>query len=337
MSLEQRLIDLRDAVQIDVGNRGLARDPDANLINAFPQDFSRACHSLAAHPAPRLAVVTGFYIPAAKHGETDGPLGAVYLARTLPQLGIEVLLVSDPFCRSALCAGLRKCSSLTRRVPVLDLPHTAAESRPEVWWPFDEHPPPTHLLALERVGPAHTPESIRNLPRGSEETVRRFLAEVTSDHHDRCHTMRGVDITADMHDAAHLFDRARISGDPPVTIGIGDGGNEIGMGKVPWEVIRRNIPGGAVIACRVATDHLIVTGISNWGAYALAAGVALAKGVTPPPEWFDLEREREILECMVAEGPLVDGVSGQFSARVDGLAFTDYAEPLRRIARIARA
>jgi hypothetical protein len=50
------------------------------------------------------------------------------------------------------------------------------------------------------------------------------------------------------------------------TIGIGDGGNEIGMGKIPWEVIRRNIPGGGRIACRVPTSFLLVCGISNWGA-----------------------------------------------------------------------
>ena len=55
------------------------------------------------------------------------------------------------------------------------------------------------------------------------------------------------------------------------------------MGKIPWDVIRRNVPNGGLIACRVPTDHLIVAGVSNWGAYALAAGVALlARGETRP-------------------------------------------------------
>ena len=45
------------------------------------------------------------------------------------------------------------------------------------------------------------------------------------------------------------------------------------MGKIPWDVIRRNIPRGGLVACRVPADHLIVCGISNWGAYGLAAGV----------------------------------------------------------------
>ena len=54
-----------------------------------------------------VGVVTGFWIPSAKMGETDGPLGAVYLMRTLEQLGIPVCLISDPFCTAALHAGLR--------------------------------------------------------------------------------------------------------------------------------------------------------------------------------------------------------------------------------------
>ncbi len=74
--------------------------------------------------------------------------------------------------------------------------------------------------------------------------------------------MHGRDITASMAPAHHLFDM-RLA---PVTIGIGDGGNEIGMGKISMETIARNINRGAQIACRVPADHLIVAGISNWGA-----------------------------------------------------------------------
>ena len=44
---------------------------------------------------------------------------------------------------------------------------------------------------------------------------------------------------------------------------LGDGGNEIGMGKIPHETIVKNIPNGDLIHCRVPTDHLIVAGVSN--------------------------------------------------------------------------
>ena len=88
--------------------------------------------------------------------------------------------------------------------------------------------------------------------------MQAFRAEVPPMHHDRCHTMRAIDVTEQMRPAAWLFERPSR---PAVTIGVGDGGNEIGMGKIAWDVIRKNIPGGATIACRVATDHLIVAGL----------------------------------------------------------------------------
>jgi len=106
------------------------------------------------------------------------------------------------------------------------------------------------------------------------------------------------------------------------------------MGKVPHETIVKNIPNGDLIHCRVATDFLIVAGVSNWGAYALAAGVYVLRGVTPPPDLFDPDRERAILEVMVRDGPLVDGVTGKQTATVDGLTWEEYAQPLLRIREI---
>ena len=58
--------------------------------------------------------------------------------------------------------------------------------------------------------------------------------------------MRGRDVTAYMSPAHLLFVPEVKAWRPDVkTIGIGDGGNEIGMGKIPWDVIRRNIPAAA--------------------------------------------------------------------------------------------
>jgi hypothetical protein len=142
--------------------------------------------------------------------------------------------------------------------------------------------------------------------------------------------MRGIDVTERMNSVTHHFDGKRKSS----KIGIGDGGNEIGMGKVPHETIVKNIPNGDLIHCRVPTDHLIVAGVSNWGAYALAAGVYVLRGVKPPPDLFDPDRERQILEVMVRDGPLVDGVTGRQTATVDGLTWDEYAAPLVRIRQI---
>jgi len=166
----------------------------------------------------------------------------------------------------------------------------------------------THLLAIERVGPSHAD--------------------------NRCYTMRGRDVTESMWPAHAWFLSAQLTHDfglrDLITIGIGDGGNEIGMGKIPRDVIARNIPRGDLIACSTPTQHLIVSGVSNWGAYALAAGVLLLRGQSRP-ELFGPARERAILQRMVEEGPLVDGVTGLPTATVDGLGWADYSSVLEAI------
>jgi len=108
------------------------------------------------------------------------------------------------------------------------------------------------------------------------------------------------------------------------------------MGKIPLDTIRHNIPDGGRIACSVPTDFLIVAGVSNWGAYALAAGIRYLLGAAHDPALFDPWRERELLEILVKRGPLVDGPSGKRQATVDGLSFEEYAKPLVRLGDILR-
>jgi D-glutamate cyclase len=302
------LREVRDLIQEDVNHRGLATDPTANLINACPDDFAAACGGIAETPNAGLCIVTGFYIADADPpaGETDGPLGALYLARALTPLGFRVALQTDFFCKKALQVGLEACS-LDGPVTVLTLPPAQHpwDAFLELDWRREvvRRAGLTHLIALERVGPSYG---------------------------GPCYSMRGVDVTAAMSPAHRVFEDAA---QPPriTTIGVGDGGNEIGMGKVPRDVIARNIPNGGLIACRVPTDYLIVCGVSNWGAYALAAGVALARGARLGPSLFDEDRERELLRVMVEKGPLVDGVTGKPTVSVDGLPFEEYVKPLRRI------
>jgi hypothetical protein len=308
---DRRLVALRDLIQRDVNGRGLRRDPHSNLINACPDDFAAACRSLAAAEGATLGVVTGFYIPTAEPpcGETDGPLGALFLARALMPLGIRVVLITDGFCADALHAGLEASSLPALPVVVLPPALPADAYRTQV---FGATGPLTHLLAIERVGPSHSCD------------------DVPPQHRDRCHTMRGRDVT-DMMSPAHLLFEASAG---MTTIGIGDGGNEIGMGKIARAVICRNIPGGDIVACRVPVQHLIVCDISNWGAYALAAGVAVLRGRKLDGRLWDGAVERKLLEEMIRRGPLVDGVLGQQVATVDGMAWEKYVAVLEAIGRI---
>lgn len=329
-SADELLRAIRDIIQEDVGNRGLRTVPGDNLITASGDDFANACRCLAEATDPAVGIVTGFFIPDAAAGETDGPLGAVFLARALAPLGMRVAILTDPFCVSAVSAGLA-LAGLRKTVPVVSLPLPSEfdEVTPEAYWQevLARAGRLTHLIAIERVGPSHTPASLRDQPGSTAEDVRQFEQDVPADTHDCCQTMRGKDISEKMCPAHWLFEVDH----GLVTIGIGDGGNEIGMGQIPWRVIQRNIPRGGQVACRIATDHLIVCGVSNWGGYALASGVRLLKGQPPDADLLDIEKERSLLEMMVQKGPLVDGVSGQETATVDGLSFERYVQPLQRI------
>ena len=333
---------MRDLVQEDVGQRGLRTEAGRNLINTCADDFRLVCQSLATTANAGLAIVTGFFIPTAQPpaGETDGPLGAVFLARALAPLGVKVALISDAFCERALRAGLAACG-LQSQAPVIVLPASAAAQAmsPDAYCrtvlsqvPF----PITHLLAIERVGPSHTLESLQQqMQQGGAlgQAYLDFLDAVPPEHQNRCHTMRGRDITDLMSPAHHLFEWAQQRANL-TTIGIGDGGNEIGMGKIPWDVIDRNIRGGGLVACRVPTEHLLVCGISNWGAYALTAGIWRLRGHALHPLLADPENEHKILRVMVEHGPLVDGVTGQPTLSVDAQAFDDYIKVLPMLAAL---
>jgi hypothetical protein len=307
MTTDEKLAAILAAVQTDPGNRGLARDPHDNLFTSTQGDFQAACRSIATQSSPTLDISTGFFIPTGRPPafETDGPLGSAFLFRALTLMGDEVNIWSAAAIAAGIAAALYSWDGFQRvairRFNGNDLEEGVLSSNP--YWSGDI---PTHRIALERVGRAYN---------------------------GRYYSMRGRDITEHARPIDEKF-TALYRPKWQATIGIGDGGNEIGMGKIPHETIVKNIPNGDLIHCRVPTDHLVVAGVSNWGAYALAAGVYVLRGVKPPADLFDPDREREILTVMVREGPLVDGVTGQQTATVDGLTWDEYAKPLLRIREI---
>jgi hypothetical protein len=224
--------------------------------------------------ARRVAIVSGFYVPEARSGETDGPPGAKVLGEALRALGVKVDYITD-----SLNAPLFRALGLE---PVTDVDD------------YIERAQPTHLVSIERIG------------RGSDRRYRN---------------MRGVDVTDVTEPLDELFIKA--SGRGFTTIGIGDGGNEIGMGRVfadLWDA--RLGPSTApnrlepVAGCVVSTDFCIAAGVSNWGAYGLAGALSVLSGrdLLPPPDAVvdDLER-------MVREGGAVDGVTHRREATTDGV------------------
>jgi hypothetical protein len=128
--------------------------------------------------------------------------------------------------------------------------------------------------------------------------------------------MRGDDVGA----FTTLLDDLFLAG-PWRTIAIGDGGNEIGMGALPPGLIAAHIAHGEAIACVTPADHLILSGVSHWGAYALLGGLAALRD-----DWraallacLDPERDRMILEAAVRRGPAVDGVTRRQTVTIDSI------------------
>ena len=135
--------------------------------------------------------------------------------------------------------------------------------------------------------------------------------------------MRGESIRANTAPADRLFDLAR--GKLP-TIGVGDGGNEIGMGNLRDAIADRL----SLVPCRTETDHLIIATVSNWGAYGLAAGLSRLAG---EDLLLPAGALRTFLKRTVALGS-VDGMSGRPALRVDGFPVETeerILEDLRRV------
>lgn len=316
---------LRHLIHHDPMGRGLDRIAGRSLISATAPDLEAACRSLAQPRQLQVAIVTGFYVPQAECYETDGPLGAIFLAETLHRLGAGVTIIAEPGCNAVHEVALR-LNGLEDHVLLADLP-TPDSMHLESWvhrfW--GQHPHLTHLVALERAGPSHHLQSLGHQYGETPAPLGSFVREVDAISWNRPHNMRGHDIGAFTSGAHRLFETlpAQVK-----SVGIGDGGNEIGMGRVPWDVVRNNIHLGAKIACRVPTHQLIVAGTSNWGAYALAAGVVWLKQQYELAGQFDADREAQLWEATLAKEPLVDGVTAACQLTVDGLEWKEYRQPM---------
>lgn len=164
---------------------------------------------------------------------------------------------------------------------------------------------PTHqVLALHA---AHASEQQRHC----EESLGRIKPDLilaievpgaAADGH--YYNIRGIDISAQ---CGNFESFMRTQGCP--TIGIGDGGNEAGMGNI--DAVAADLPiKQAVGRC----NELVIADVSNWGAYAL---VGFLGHWSDKPFLQDLQ-QRPLLEWLTEHGA-VDGVTHKTTATEDGL------------------
>ena len=262
------------------------------------------------HPGDVVVIATGCTYPGFELvvGEPDGPMGAASLARALA-LGLKAkpIVVTEECLVDGVRAAIRGAglnlltlehlcrlsADLNRSATVLGFPVDDDLAVREATRMFDELAPAA-VVAIEKLGPNQ---------RGVY------------------HMVKGHDSSAFQAKAARLFDVARERG--ALRIGVGDRGNEIGMGAIA-ETVKRLLPYGARCQCPCgagvadATDvDVVVPGTcSNWGAYGIAA--CLAALVDDPTILHDARAEARMLRGCIDAG-LADGISILCEPAVDGI------------------
>ncbi|KIL32851.1 DUF4392 domain-containing protein [Bacillus subtilis] len=304
-------------VNIDYNNRSIDRLYVEARKNTQQPLTLKAAHMIEAIPKNRFvffatgALARGWV--SKKIGETDGPLGTAALARAIresrdaiPVIFIEESLINTvkPILRAAglcvvtleeaLSANNQAEKGYTSIACVLPFPSDEKSAKLKVEFLIEELKPAA-VICIEKTG---------------MNTCGVY------------HNMKGHDYSEGYAKIDFLIQKARNLGIP--TIGIGDGGNEIGMASV-HEAIRKYVPYGGECQCgcgggissSTETDLLITGSVSNWACYAVCASLAIK--TRNLNLLHTVERERLMLKAAVAAGN-VDGVNGMASTSVDGFS-----------------
>ena len=249
----------------------------------LPADFcDQAAGFILEHPGTAI-ITTGFYILDAGAAETDGPPGAVVIGNALQSLGYDVVHVTDKYATDIMSA------TADSRARVVDFPISNDESSKKFADDLLKEINPSIVISIERCG-------------------------FTSEGHFR--NMRGRDITEFNAKIDYLF-----TGHPH-TVGIGDGGNEIGMGNLAREVT--TIPSLVKIPCVTSVSKLVISSVSNWGSYGLVASLSKLKRQNLLPS---VEEEQAILKKTVELGA-VDGMSAKNENKVDGFTMEENSQTI---------
>ncbi|EKX38682.1 hypothetical protein GUITHDRAFT_115230 [Guillardia theta CCMP2712] len=292
-----RLQRLEEAAAEDKGGRGIG----PLLREGELEEATRSLQHVRA-----VAILTGYpCCSSSPPTETDGPPGALAIARALMRMGKRVMLMTDEINREPIVAAEEegRRSYGCDPVPVLSFPGGSVNAQELV-----ESLELDCLIAIERAGPAED---------------------------GGYYTMRGRDMSLSVPIAKleSLFACTSKDGKSLVTIGVGDGGNEVGMGK-RIKLVRAHVPLGDKIACTVKADHLIVAGVSNWGGWALALALMISQQSHTDPHVLSLDGEKRILQAMIAAGAR-DGVTSSDQLSVDGMPWETHEELLKTMLSIA--
>lgn len=233
----------------------------------FPKEHTK--HAVEAFLKLKKGVVfiyTGFYV--AGFAETDGPLGAYFLAKAFEKLGYTPIIITDAFCEDYFP------EIKTLYIPLNGLSHD------EYTLLLNTYKPVAHL-SIERCGQNAQGDYVN--ARGV--SVKEFTAPVDE-----------------------LF---KLGSQTAPSFGIGDGGNEVGMGSFADVLQNKEF---FYDYCVIPCDYPMIASVSNWGGYGFIAELEKQLHVALLPEFETVEK---YLEFIVSKGS-VDGIKRESVMSVDG-------------------
>jgi len=282
------LLSIRDTVAvavrraIDPIDQLLVLDPGRRGVARFFRPGGALGAARALGRARRVLITTGFALGPGL-SETDGPPGAAVLGRALRRLGVRVRYVIDAATVPALRAVLEVLGE-PREIELFPDGDAGVAARRVL-----ARLSSTHLVAVERPG-------------RSRDGVYRSAG--------------GHAVGAWNRPLDALF----LVPSRATTVGVGDGGNEIGMGVIPRHALKAaGVP--PRIASVVPVDHLVVAGVSNWGAYGIVAHLGRLAGRNLLHSGAE---EGRLIEACVRAGA-VDGITRRREATVDGVPLAAHA------------
>ena len=258
----------------------------SKLRTYLPADFCDQAAQLILDNPGTAVIITGFYILDAGVVETDGPPGAVSIGNALEKLGYDVVYVTDQHA-AHIMDGTKSAGSRLIEFPIADDDTSEAFAKDLL-----ERLNPSVVIAIERCGFTED---------------KMFL------------NMRGRDITPY---------NARIDymvTNHPNTVGVGDGGNEIGMGNLAKEVT--TVESLVKDPCVTGVSKLVLASVSNWGGYGLVASLSKLSGKSLMPT---VEEDMALIRQTVDLGA-VDGMSNKQEYRVDGFTLDENAETITQL------
>ncbi|MDR0358376.1 MAG: DUF4392 domain-containing protein [bacterium] len=311
-------------VNLDLAGRGVAPLHEAARALLGGSPIGAAVDVLDVVPRGATVMLTTGIAPrpwvSTAMIENDGPAGTAVLARTLALGGGAVpVVVGEPEILPTL-AALLQAAGLVR----VDGPLSGADDVAAVVLR------PYPVAGGEGVAEALLDE----LRPAALVSVERLGRNGRGVFHDAA----GRDVGQGKAPIDELFEEGGRRQLP--TIGVGDGGNEIGMGAIAGAV-RASVPFGAACRCgcgggvaaRTATDVLVTAGVSNWACYAVAASLAARR--RRPDLLHTPEDEDRLLRFGVELG-LLDALRGTIDADVDAIPLASHVAMVELIGEAAR-